>query len=55
MILNELGDRRASQAIESAVRSMVKIAAMKRYIIPPGLRREKRHSSKLFSSRVHAT
>lgn len=55
MILHELGDRRASQAIEGAVRSMLKIAAMKRYITPPGPRREKRHSSKLFSSRVHAT
>lgn len=49
MILDELGDADASQAIESAVRSVLRIAEMKRYAVSMSSRKEKRYPSKLFS------
>lgn len=48
MILSELGDEDTSEAIESAVRSVLKIAEMRRYSVSLSYRKEKRYPSNLF-------
>lgn len=48
MILKELGDEDASDAIESAVRSVLEVAEARRYAVPMNDRKEKRRSSNLF-------
>lgn len=48
MILGELGDEDTSEAIESAVRSVLKIAEMRRYAVSLNDRKEKRYPSNLF-------
>lgn len=49
MILEELGDSEASDAIESAVQNVLEIAEMKRYAVSTNERPEKRYPSTLFT------